>query len=66
MQRSSDPRNAKTVDEACANGDGTFNGARLLSFLSEVLHPGAGLSEAEVHEIAAEVQAKQQKGARRG
>lgn len=43
-----DPRLAKNVDEACSNGDGTFNGFRLLSFLSEALHPGKGLSEAEV------------------
>lgn len=53
-----DPRKAKNLDEACANGNGTYNGYRMLSWLSEVLHPGKGLSEAEVREIEAEVRAK--------
>jgi hypothetical protein len=46
-----DPRKAKTLDDASANGDGTYNGARALAWLSEVLHPGAGLSEDEVRKI---------------
>lgn len=53
-----DPRKAKTLDQACANGNGTYNGHRLLSWLSEVLHPGKGLSEDEVRQIDAEVRAK--------
>jgi hypothetical protein len=44
-----DPRNAKTVEEACINEDGkTFNAFKLLSFLSEALNPGSGISEQEV------------------
>lgn len=43
-----DPRKAKTLDEACANGDGTYNGAKLLSWLSEVVNPSKGVSESEV------------------
>lgn len=64
MQRPSDPRKAKTLGEACANSGGTYNGVRLLSWLSEVLHPGAGLSEDEVREIAAEVKAEHEAGGR--
>jgi hypothetical protein len=43
-----DPRQALTLHEACANGDGTYNGARALSWLSEALHPGKGMSIEEV------------------
>lgn len=53
-----DPRNAKTLGEACANGDGTYDGARMLSWLSAVLTPGRGLSEAEVRRIFEEEKAK--------
>lgn len=55
---SDDPRKAKTLDEASANGDGTFNGIKALSWLSEVLNPGKGLSEDEVRKIADEVKAR--------
>ncbi|MCP1616963.1 hypothetical protein FBY21_1562 [Pseudomonas sp. SLBN-26] len=49
------------MGQAALNADGkTYNGYRLLSWLSEVLHPGKGLSEAEVREIDAEVRAKRQ------
>jgi len=44
----SDPREARTLDEAAANGDGTYNGFRLLSWLSEALHPGQGVSEEDI------------------
>lgn len=55
----SDPRKAKSLDEAALNPDGkTWNGYRLLSWLSEALHPGAGLSEEEVREIDRQVKAK--------
>jgi hypothetical protein len=47
-----DPRRARTLDEACANPDGkTYNGFRLLAWLSEVTAPGRGLSEAEVRAL---------------
>lgn len=38
----------QTLEDVCSNGDGTYNGAKALAWLSEVLHPGSGLSEAEV------------------
>lgn len=44
----SDPRKANTLGEAAQNPDGTFNGARALSWLSEVLAPGKGVPEEEV------------------
>lgn len=52
---SSDPRYAHTLGEACSNGDGTFNGVRALSWLSEVLNPGRGVPVERVEEIAREV-----------
>lgn len=51
----SDPRKAKTLGEACANGDGTYNGIKLMSWLSEACFPGKGLSESEVKKIADDV-----------
>lgn len=57
-----DPRKATTLDEAAANGDGTFNGARALSWLSEAMNPGKGASEAEVR--AAWEVARRRKAAR--
>lgn len=53
-----DPRNAKTLEEASANGDGTYNALRALSWLSEVLRPGKGLPVEEVGKIAEQVKAK--------
>jgi hypothetical protein len=50
-----DPRKAKTLEEAAQNFDGTYNGIRLLAWLSEALHPGKGLSEAECRELVDEV-----------
>lgn len=55
-----DPRRASTLDEAGRNPNGTYNGFRVLSWLSEALHPGGGISE---EEIRAEVE--QQRLARR-
>lgn len=53
-----DPRKAKTLGEACDNGDGTFNGLKLMSWLSEVMNPSKGLSLSEVEKLAEEVKAK--------
>lgn len=52
-----DPRKAKTLAEACANGDGTYNGLRMLSWLSEVVSPGKGIPVEEVAKIAEKVKA---------
>lgn len=41
----SDPRKANDLDEAARNDDGTWNAFRALSWLSEVLNPGKGISE---------------------
>lgn len=46
-----DPRKAKTLGEACSNGDGTYNGFALLSWLSECVCPGKGVSIEEVREM---------------
>lgn len=47
-----DPRKAKTLDEACRNPDGSYNGFRLVSWLSAVCFPGAkGMSPDEAREI---------------
>ena len=54
----SDPRKAETLDEACTNGDGTYNGYRLLSWLSEALNPGKGFPEEEVRKMVEEAKAK--------
>lgn len=48
LDKRADPRNAETLADACGNGDGTYNGFELMSWLSEALHPGKGLSVAEV------------------
>jgi hypothetical protein len=50
-----DPRRARTLGEACANGDGTFNGLRLLSWLS-------GLSLSQVEQEAKKVQGRNKRG----
>lgn len=53
-----DPRKSATLDDAARNADGTYNGARALSWLSECLFPGKGLPEDEVRRIAEEQKAK--------
>ena len=50
-----DPRLAKTVGEACANGDGTYDAYRLFSWLSRVVGGGDGISVEEVKQLADEV-----------
>lgn len=50
-----DPRKAKTLGEAAQNPDGTYNGIKALSWLSEVLNPGKGIPEEDVRKIADEV-----------
>lgn len=58
-----DPRKAKTLGEAALNPDGkTFNGAKALSWLSEVLNPGRGMSEADVHKVWDDVKARKNAG----
>ena len=53
-----DPRKAETLEEAAANYDGTYDGARALSWLSEALHPGRGISEEEVRKAWEDAQAE--------
>lgn len=48
-----DPRKAKSLGEAAKNPDGTYDGRKALSWLSEVLHPGQGVS---VEAIQAELE----------
>lgn len=56
-----DPRKAKTLKEAAENPDGTFDGAKALSWLSEVLTGGKGVSEEEVRKIWEDVKSKKAK-----
>jgi hypothetical protein len=53
-----DPRKAKTLGEAADNGDGTYDGAKALAWLSEVLSPGKGVPEEEVREMFEAAKAK--------
>ena len=53
-----DPREADTLDHAARNPDGTYNGLRAMSWLSEVLRPGHGFSVEQIEEIAAEAKAR--------
>jgi hypothetical protein len=48
----SDPRKVRTLGEAALNPDGkTYNGACAMSWLSEALSPGNGISPEEVQKI---------------
>lgn len=53
-----DPRKAKSLDEAAQNPDGSYNALRALSWLSDVVTKGKGLSVEEVTKIADDVKAK--------
>jgi len=57
-----DPRKAETLDEAARNPDGTYNGARALSWLSDVLTGGKGITEYEVRQMFADAEAKRTNG----
>jgi hypothetical protein len=61
----SDPRKADTLDEAARNPDGTYDGARALSGLSDVLTGGKGVSEDVVQSMFADAKAKRVNGAAR-
>lgn len=52
-RRTYDPRKAKTLDEAAKNPDGSYNGARALSWMSEVLNPGKGIPAEEIRNMMA-------------
>lgn len=52
-----DPRNANTLDEAARNPDGTYDGARALSWLSDVLTGGKGVPEGEIRQMFADAKA---------
>lgn len=41
-----------------AIGDGTYNGAKALSWLSEVLSPGRGMSEDTIHAMFTDAKRK--------
>jgi hypothetical protein len=48
---SEDPRKAKTLDEACRNPDGTYNGLKMMSWVSEAMTPGKGVPLQDVQKI---------------
>lgn len=60
-----DPRKADTLDEAARNEDGTYDGARALSWLSDVLTGGKGMPEGEIRQMFADAKAKRGNGALR-
>jgi hypothetical protein len=47
----SDPREAATLEEACGNGDGTYNAFRLLSWLSAAVSGTKGIPVNEAEDI---------------
>lgn len=57
-----DPRKADTLDEASRNADGTYNGARALSWLSDILTGGKRMTEDEVRQMFADAKAKRANG----
>lgn len=46
-----EPHEAKTLGEACANGDGTYNGLRMMQFLFSAVTGGKEISEQEVQDM---------------
>ena len=60
-----DPRQAKTLDEAAKNPDGTYNGSRALSWLSEVMNPDKGIPAEEIRNMMAEA-VKKKKATQKG
>lgn len=57
-EENKDPRKAETLGEAAMNPDGTYNGLKALSWLSEAMRPGKGIPEDEVAKIWKEAKAK--------
>jgi hypothetical protein len=53
-----DPRKADTLDEAARNEDGTYDGARALSWLFYVLTGGESMPEGEIRAMFADAKAK--------
>ena len=51
-------RKAENLDEASLNPDGTYNGANALSWLSDVLTGGKGISSDEIKKMFDEEKAK--------
>lgn len=56
--RQTDPRTAPTLGAAAKNPDGTWNGAKALSWLSEALRPGKGVPVEEVEQMWREIKEK--------
>lgn len=61
-----DPRKAETLGEAAQNPDGTWNGARALSWLSEAMNPGKGASQAEAEALWDATKARAKRAAKQG
>lgn len=58
-----DPRKADTLDEAARNEDGTYDGARALSWLSDVMTGGKGTPEGEIRAMFADAKANRSEDA---
>ncbi len=55
-----DPRKAQTLGEASQNPDGSYNGYRALSWLSEAAFPGKGIPVEDVENIGRDIMAGRQ------
>lgn len=53
-----DPRKADTLDVASRDADGTCDGARALSWLSNVLTGGKGVPENEIRRMFADAKSR--------
>ena len=55
-----EPHEAKTLGEACANGDGTYNGIKLMQFLFSATTGGKTIEESEIRKMWEDAKAKRQ------
>lgn len=56
-----EPHEAKTLGEACANGDGTYDGVRLMQFLFSAVTGGKQIATEEVRQMWDEAKAKRER-----
>lgn len=61
MSGGQNPPEEQTLDEVARNPDGTYNGYKMLAWLSNVLHPGVELSPEDVQKMAEEIRMERNK-----
>lgn len=54
------PVEARTLEDAAKNPDGTWNGFKAMSWMSEALNPGRGFTPEEVEAIWDDVKARKE------